>query len=279
MDSLALELESKRVLLPNGWSLSPAGKSLPLGDLPLNIVASPDGKLMAVTNNGQSKQSLMLIDADQEVILDETKIGKSWYGLAFDKTGTKLYASGGNDNRILIYDIRENRLVKSDSFVLGKPWPENKISPTGIALDDKRKRLYITTKEDSALYIADLTNHTAKKIALGHEAYNCLLSPDHGRLYISLWGGHQVVVIDTENQKLIQSISVGSNPNDLVLTRDGKYLFVSHGNDNSVSVIETASGKVLEVLNTALYPQSLLGSTPNAVALSENEERLYIANR
>ena len=29
-----------RVQLPNGWSLTPAGKSLPLGDLPLNIAVS-----------------------------------------------------------------------------------------------------------------------------------------------------------------------------------------------------------------------------------------------
>ncbi|HUW05050.1 MAG TPA: hypothetical protein VMW01_02210, partial [Williamwhitmania sp.] len=36
------ELNAKRVTLPNGWSLTPAGKSLPLGDLPLNIAVSPN---------------------------------------------------------------------------------------------------------------------------------------------------------------------------------------------------------------------------------------------
>ncbi len=30
-------MEAKRIGLPNGWSLTPVGKSLPLGDLPLNI--------------------------------------------------------------------------------------------------------------------------------------------------------------------------------------------------------------------------------------------------
>src|SRR5690349_23017193 len=30
------EIESKRVHLPNGWNLTPVGKSLALGDLPLN---------------------------------------------------------------------------------------------------------------------------------------------------------------------------------------------------------------------------------------------------
>src|SRR6187431_2036499 len=36
------QLESKRVGLPNGWSLTPVGKSLPLGDLPLNMAISPN---------------------------------------------------------------------------------------------------------------------------------------------------------------------------------------------------------------------------------------------
>ena len=55
-------LNSRRILLPNGWSLSVPGESIPLGDLPLNIVASKDVQVLAVTNNGQSEQSIMLID-------------------------------------------------------------------------------------------------------------------------------------------------------------------------------------------------------------------------
>jgi hypothetical protein len=35
------EIESQRISLPNGWHLTPVGKMLPLGDLPLNIAISP----------------------------------------------------------------------------------------------------------------------------------------------------------------------------------------------------------------------------------------------
>jgi len=34
------EIESHAVSLPNGWRLTPVGKLLPLGDLPLNIAVS-----------------------------------------------------------------------------------------------------------------------------------------------------------------------------------------------------------------------------------------------
>jgi len=45
-------LNKQRVMLPNGWSISPAGKNLPLGDLPLNMAVSHNKKMAAVTNNG-----------------------------------------------------------------------------------------------------------------------------------------------------------------------------------------------------------------------------------
>jgi len=38
------EMESKRILLSNGWKLSPVGRMLPVGDLLLNIAVSHSGK-------------------------------------------------------------------------------------------------------------------------------------------------------------------------------------------------------------------------------------------
>ncbi len=277
LDSLINQLDSKRVILPNGWSLSPAGKSLPMGDFPMNLVVSVSGKFMAVTNNGQGKQTITLIDPSSEKILDKVEIQKSWYGLVFNKEESRLYVSGGNDNMILIYNITKSTLQKLDSIVLGKPWPV-RISPTGLALDDEAGKLFIATKEDSALYIADLTTKSSIKLLLGHEAYACLLSPDYKILYVSLWGGDKVALVDPVKGELISTLAVGSHPNDMTITRDGKYLFVATANDNSVSVIDTRARKVVEVFSSALYPNSPAGSTTNSVALSENEEVLYIAN-
>src|SRR5436305_10686269 len=90
-----------QINLPNGWSLTPVGKSLPLGDLPLNIAVSSSKRLMAVTNNGQSTQSIQLIDVKNERVVDDIIIPKSWYGLQFSADEKYLYASGGNDNVIL----------------------------------------------------------------------------------------------------------------------------------------------------------------------------------
>ena len=271
-------IEKNRVRLPNGWSLTPAGRQLPLGDLPLNIAVSRTQRFLAVTNNGQSTQSIQLVDVKAGKILDNKIIDKSWGGLVFSGDEKFLYASGGNDNWILKYAITNGKLITADTIKLGAPWP-NKISPSGLAIDDERQLLYIVTKENNSLYVVDLKSKAIhKQLPLGGEAYTCLLSPDKKELYISGWGMDKILIYDTWKQVVVDSIKVGDNPNDMCLSVKGNYLYVSNANDNSVSVIEIKKRKVLETLNAALYSTKLSGSTTNSVSLSQDEKTLYIAN-
>ncbi|MDB5029532.1 beta-propeller fold lactonase family protein [Mucilaginibacter sp.] len=270
--------QTGQMLLPNGWKLSPAGSSLPLGDLPLNIQLSSSGKLLAVTNNGQSTQSVQLIDPVNQKLLDEKVVGKSWYGLAFSHDEKMLYASGGNDNWIMAFHIQNNKIGKADTIKLGLPWPKNKICVTGITVNKSNTLLYAVTKEDSSLYIINpVTHNIQNKIKLAAEAYSCVLSPDDRTLYISIWGGEQVSLFNTVTKKL-SNIKVGSHPNELLLNKKGTRLFVANANDNSVSVINTGTNKITEVISTSLYPTKLTGSTTNGLALSADEKTLYIAN-
>jgi YVTN family beta-propeller protein len=272
--------QTGQVLLPNGWKLSPAGTALPLGDLPLNMQLSTSGKLLAVTNNGQSTQSVQLIDPKNEKLLDEKIIKKSWYGLAFSHDEKMLYVSGGNDNRILAYHIADNKIGDADTIKLASAsWPKNKVCTTGIAVNKSDTRLYTVTKEDSALYVVDLkTSKIVKQVKLPAEAYSCILSPDDKNLYISIWGGQKVVIYNTASQNIIKTIKTGSHPNELLLNKKGTYLFVANANDNSVSIINTTTEKIVETVSTALYPTRLTGSTTNGLALSPDEKTLYIAN-
>ena len=269
---------TKKVTLPNGWSLSPAGKGYLLGDLPLNMAVSSSKKLLAVTNNGESTQSIQLIDVSTGNILDNITVAKCWVGLKFTADEKFLYASGGNDNWILKFAIKNRKLLLTDTLKLGKKWPE-KISPAGIEIDDKTNLLYVVTKENNSLYILDLiTKKIVSTYKLEGEGYTCLLSPAKNELYISCWGCDKLVVFNTKTRTFSAQINVGDNPNDICLTKNGKYLFIANSNDNSVSVINIDSKKVIETLTTSLYPNAPQGSTTNGLALSPDEKTLYIAN-
>ena len=264
-------------MLPNGWSLSPAGKSLSLGDLPLNMAVSRNGHYMAVTNNGQSSHSLELIDIKKQIITDSVHIDCAWYGLAFTADNKALWASGGNDNILWKYLIANGKLILNDSIILGKRWPE-KISPAGIAIDDKHNYIYTVTKENNSLYKIDLATKKTSRFPLGGEGYACLLNLNNNDLYISVWGSDKILVFDTRNNIFTDTIAVGDNPNEICMSKNKKFLYVANANDNSVSVINLSLKKVIETLNAALYPDAPSGSTTNGLAISSNGKNLYIAN-
>lgn len=267
-----------KVLLSNGWSLTPVGRSLPLGDLPLNIAVSSSKKWIAVTNNGQSTQTLQLIDVKTEKQLDWVEIKKSWYGLKFSGNDKFLYASGGNDNWILKYEIINNKLKLRDSIKLGTKWP-NKISPAGFDIDEAKQLLYVVTKENNQLYIVNLkSKQKTDSLPLGGEGYTCVLSPDKKQLYISCWGCDKLVVFDTWKKRITREFQLGDNPNEICMSKNGKWLFVANANDNSVCVIDLKKEQLVETLNAALYPNAPSGSTTNGLALSEDEKTLFIAN-
>ena len=268
----------KPVRLPNGWSISPAGKQLRLGDLPLNIAVSKSKKWAAVTNNGQSTQTLQLIDTKEEKVVDSVVVPTLWGGLVFSADEKYLFASGGNKNRIEQFAIKAGKLSLVDSIIIDKPWPV-KVSITGIEVDDNKKRLYAVTKENNSLYIIDLSNHKVlNRLDLGGEGYACTLGPNKRNLYISVWGAQKLLIFDTYKDAFTGSMAIGAHPNDICITKNEKLLYVSNSDDNTVSVIDIEKRKVIETLNAAIHASSLVGSTTNSVALSDDEKLLFVAN-
>lgn len=266
-------------LLPNGWSVSPVGRFHALGDLPLNLIVSPSHKYLGILNSGQSTQSIQIFSVGLQKLVSEIEIPKSWYGLAFNQEENQVYASGGNDNMIRIYSFNKEKLKYQDSIVLGNRWPKEKICPTGIAVNNAKKQLYVVTKEDSSLYFLDLsTKSVLNKIKLSAACYACTFDETHQKLYISLWGGKSIVVFDVPSGAITDFIPVGDHPNDFTLNKSGTRLFVTNANDNTVSIVDLTQKKVIETLNTPLYPTLLSGSTPDGIALSSDEKTLYIAN-
>lgn len=267
-----------QIQLPNGWKIQAAGKSIPLGDLPLNMAISPDKKFLVVTNNGQSKHSIDLLDAKKQKVVHSLTLSHAWYGLQFISS-RKFFASGGHKNVLWEIDIVGKTLALKDSIVLGQPWP-NKMGPSGIAYHPDRKELYVTTREGKALYVISLLTRQVKKvIPLKSEAYTCVLSKDNARLFIAEWGNETLAIYDTQKEALSdQRIRVGDHPNELLLNENGDLLLVACAGDNTVWMLDANSQDVKEVLHSGLHPESLAGAVTNGMAFSEDQKRLFIAN-
>ena len=268
-----------RTLLPNGWILSPAGEGLELGDLPLNLALSPDGRYAAALNSGQGEQSISLINLDEWRVVESTPISNSWLGISFSQNGKRLYASGGNDNQVVVFDVTPSGLRRVDSLTVGSAWPKETIWLAGLDVDDDRGYVYVVGRESEMLYRIDLASGEPNgRLKLPAKPYTCLISSQLDRIYVSLWGGSGVAVIEKSTLSLERIVPVGDHPTDMAESPDGRFLFVANANANTVSVIDVQKARVIETLSSSLLPGAPPGSTPNSVALSGDGRRLYIAN-
>src|SRR5690349_17050850 len=80
-------------LLPNGWRISPAGRHLTVGDLPLAMQESADGRYVIVSSNGWMKPTLTVIDVRNFYVKSKLTVDHAWLGLAWSPDGRRLYSS------------------------------------------------------------------------------------------------------------------------------------------------------------------------------------------
>ncbi len=296
--------------LPNGWQITPAGTAIALpGDLPLKMLFSPDGKYLLVNTGGYHDHSVSVIDPAILKVTQSVNLGKDWAGMCFDPEGDDLYVSGGGtpDDRFLKGAAKAGatpEMLESFShpilhlgFVGGTLTPKTPIDipglPEGSApipgdyhLKFSRFTAGLASGADEALYAVNIQTDTVYKLAgkprtvmasakVGYRPYAVALSPNGQTVAVSNMGEKSVSLLRAADLKETARVAVGSQPNELVYSKDGR-LFVANAGSNSVSVI--ANGIVRETIKTSLSPSDLVGSTPDALAVSPDGQRLYVAN-
>ncbi|MCX6138234.1 MAG: beta-propeller fold lactonase family protein [Ignavibacteriales bacterium] len=266
-------------MLSNGWLLSPAGTSIDAGDLPLGMDISDDGKIAVLINNGQSKHSIMIVDVEQKRIAQTLVIKKSWVGVVMRKDARGFFVSGGNDNVIHEYALKDMTATLVRSIPLWKERVSENISPGGITLGNNDSLLFVATKGSMTLYKILLSSGAVVgSVQLPAPLYSCVYDPQRHRVCVSVWGGSQVAVVDEESLAIVKMVRVGDHPCDMLLSKDNSRLFVANANNNTVSVLDLSSLEIEETIGIALSPDAPNGSTPNALALSRDGETLFVAN-
>ncbi len=263
-------------LLPNGWRIAPAGRHLTVGDLPLAMAESPDGRMLVVTNNGYAKPTLTVVDLKHLYVRQTVEVDDAWLGLAWHPDGKRLYASGGAASTVGEFRRIDLGLEKGTAVKLRKPTDESFVG--GLSISPDGSRLFAVQALGKLLSAVDLgSGKVIKEVELPAEGYTTLVTPDGGTLLVSLWGGAKVLLFDAVTLEPRGEIPVGEHPNSMALSRDGR-LFVACANTNAVWVVNLAARAAREQISIALAPAAPPGSTPNAVSLSPDGRRLLVAN-
>src|SRR2546426_468518 len=95
-------------LLPSGWRIRPAGRAIPVGTLPLNLVTLSDGSVI-VTNDGYGENSLMRIDPVRAHVVWRVPLPAAWLGLARHGVGQRRPDEPGVSLRVAGWRVVDQR--------------------------------------------------------------------------------------------------------------------------------------------------------------------------
>ena len=273
--------------LPNGWRITPAGKEIAtVGDLVLNLVVSPDDRIVVAVHSGFLPHGIDVFDRKTQKQIQHIELKSAWLGMTWSADGHTLYVAGGNaiGSAAPIYEFTyaNGRLSDEPTGKLFETVDAKRVWWSGVAYLPGKHWLYAanhgTGTDSSNVVVFDAkTRQIVTRIPVEVTPYQTVLTPDGRHLFVSNWSSESVSVIDTATNKVIRTLHVGMNPNDMKLSSDGR-LFVACSNDNTVYVIDTHTLQVIERLSTTLTPLAPEGSTPNALTIDDTRKLLYIAN-
>jgi YVTN family beta-propeller protein len=272
-------------LLPNGWTLTPAGKHVTLTDLPLNILPLSDNKHALVATSGYNKHELSLIDLTTLKVVDQQMVRQSWYGLALSPREEQVWWAGGGAGMLHTFDLKNGKLARTspkevDLKTLSKDEQKKDISfKSGLLLDTAADTVYsLDINAGSLTTISVKDGKPIKSIACGGRPYDIVRGRSGALLYVSDWAGKAVLAVDPRELRVVARITVAEHPNQMAVHPKDDRLFVACASSNCVSVIDTKRGVVTETIMTALFPRAPEGTTPDALALSPDGKVLYVAN-
>jgi DNA-binding beta-propeller fold protein YncE len=271
---------SGAVLLPNGWSLKPAGRQAKLGDFPVVIAENPSEPVLAVLHAGYGEHEVFTLEGSTGKTIARVTLKETFQGLIWSSDGKHLFVGGGWDD--VIYRFDHSAGLLSNKFTIKYPprLEGGQRVPAGLALSKDGETLWVANAFGHTLAKFDGTGKLLSEIPLGVDSFPYGLAWDEAdsRLYVSLWNKAEVAVVDSAKGEVIAHWATQEHPNEMLLSKQGTTLFVANANRNTVSVFDAKEGKPIETIGTAIDPNAPPGSTPSSLALTADEELLFVAN-
>jgi YVTN family beta-propeller protein len=280
--------EKKSISLPSSKILlSPApGHPQPTNSFPTALALSPDGRYVALLNNGRGveesgyQQSIAIVDLASRQVRDfpdpRLKVGaKQTYflGLAFSSDGKEIYASIAslNDpagqkpddtgNGIAIYSFQEGKVAPQRFVKLPLPALGPGKQPGGVFY------------------------HAPKGMAVPYPAGLAVIPGEGGdKLLVAENLSDDAILLDIVSGQVLKRYDLsmnehvpGSYPYGVAVTRDGRHGYCSLWNASQVAELDLKSGEVASRISLqAPGSPTAAGSHPTALLLSPDEKRLYV---
>lgn len=264
------------VVLPDGRTLTPAGRRTELGGFPADVataVTASGRRVALVTNAARNARTISVVDLDTGALLSETARDDAFPGFAV--SGQRVFASGGNSDQVDVYDLTDDgALTPVRSLAVGH-------YPSGLQLRADGGALYVALFGEQAVLAVDPeSGATLQRYDTDFDPYRLALAPDGQTLWATGFGDRRVAAIDLATAE-VDAVDVGGNPAGVVVDPDG-LAWVAVSNEDAVVAIDP--GTRAEVARIDLRDAGLTsdagplpGTSPSGLALAPDGRTLYVA--
>ena len=287
-------------LLPTNQLLRPWGERTLIKGRPVDVAMDSRKHLLAVLN----WRGVLLVDADTGAELGEVRSrATSYLGIAFRPGDRELWASetsaNGPDSLLIAKLSETGALAGTDRVVF-----DGHAVPCGIAFSPDGNTAYVALSLKDSVAVIDATTHKIERlIPVGMAPFGVVVSNQPSRVFVSNRGGRRaeahdsiapssgeeivsnpatgasatgtVSVIDIGSGN-VSEVAVGLAPAVIALSPDESTLAAANAHSDSISLLDTRTLNSREVKIPA-YPETTVGSLPNAVAFSPDGRRIYVA--
>jgi sugar lactone lactonase YvrE len=267
--------------LPTGVRLDPIGDIVELGSMPLNVVVAHSSDKAVVVLSGWREQGIQVVDLKTRQVTQTLVQDGAFYGAAFSSDGRTLYISGGNTDTLFVYAWKDGTARLANKFELAKAKTADGTGtsyPAGLAVAPNGKFVYVAENVGDRLAVVDAaTGEVVQRFPTDHYPYGVIVSAD-GHLFVSAWGGTTISefrVLAEGTLAYLGRIEVGRHPS--ALAASGSRVYVALAGSDRVATVDTRSRKVIGYLHDSAPGAPPEGSTPNALAISADQKRLFIA--
>jgi YVTN family beta-propeller protein len=282
-------------------ALSPDGKTLLILTSGYNRMNGPTGSRNAAWSN----EYVFVYDVSGAAPLKQQvlTVPNTFSGIAWNPSGQEFYVSGGRDDSMHVFGRAGGGWVSQAVVDLGShPAVAGGFyqpMAAGMAVNTIGDMLVVANMLYDSVTVVNLQTRTlAGEVDLRPGKANPSMAGTPGgtypfwvaikgndKAYVSSQRDREIVIVGVAGTpQVIGRIPVGGLPGKMILNKSQDLLFVAESNSDSVAVIDTATDAVLTRFTTTA-PTHLLakignfkGSNPNSLALSPDEETLYVTN-
>jgi len=267
--------------LPTGVRLDPAGEAVDLGSLPISLTLAPEKGKAVVVLSGWREQGVQVVDLKTRKVTQKLLQDSAFYGAAFSPDGHRLCVSGGNTDMLFVYVWKDGAATIENKFELAKAKTGDGTGtsyPAGLAFSPNGKFVYVAEDVGDRLAVVNVaTGEIVQRFSTDHYPYGVALTAN-GQVFVSAWGASTVSQFHTLTDgslAYVGRIEVGRHPSALAVK--GTQLYVTLAGSDRVAIVDTKLRKVTSYLHDAAPGAPPEGSTPNAVELSSDGKRLFVA--